>query len=229
MKKKRLILGIITIGVSFMLSAQNIVNAFIQMPNEYYLSLPTNQRNELVNAFNDSVASNSDTISAERKNRFRGNSSITEIDTINQFIAVKNSINGKVELKILPSQVTSGVSYFALIFTACAPICDSHIGFYDTNWHFIRNISLPKAKIIDFLDTDKIKADNKTTTEMAKKFDIIFIEIHFANKGNDIEAILNSAQFLDQENYEKIKPYLKGDKILYKWEKDAFVKNTCYW
>lgn len=222
MKNKKLIISFIVFSLSLMLSAQQVVDAFTSMKDEYYLSLPSAQRKEMVNAYyTDSVTA--------RKNKFRGVSSITVIDTINQFISVQNSKNARVDLKVLQSQITNSVYYYALVFTACAPICDSYIGFYDTNWAFIKGTFMPKVKITNFFDTEKIIADGKTVSSIAEHFDIVFVELRFLDNGNNIEAVLNSGKYLDKENYTKLKKYLKGDKILYDWKNDTFVINKCYW
>ncbi len=229
MRNRRIIGSILALSISFALTAQDIVDAFISMPNEYYLSLPSAQREELVKAYNEAQTHKGDSISTERKNKFRGKSSITLIDTVHQKISVKNSNNGKVDLKVLSSELSNDVKYYALIFTACAPICNSHIGFYNSNWKLLNFEIQSTTTIFDFLDIDKIKADNKDVKIIAEKFDIVFIEIQFVENENSIKTTLNSGNYLDKENYEKLKSYLKGDKILYTWKNDKYIIDKCYW
>jgi hypothetical protein len=218
---KFLYIFLLTILFPIYLQAQRVEDAFVSMPDEYYLSLPTAQRKEMVRAFKqDSVHS--------RKNLFRGNSEITSIDSVNQYMSISNSPSARVELKVLPGK-PGYPSYFALVFTACAKICDSNIGFYSTNWSFLKNSLLPKVSIYDFLDTEKIEADGKKTAEVAEQFDIVFLETRFVQNGNNIEVTLNSEKFLDKESYQLLKKYLKGNCLLFKWNFDIYVKDNCYW
>jgi len=220
--RKLLLFIFVSFSLLFSLSAQSVEKAFVNMPDEYYLSLPTAQRKEMVKAYKKDTT-------AISKNRFRGQSSILLIDSINQFMSIQNTINSKVALKILKNGTPNASIYYALIFTACAPVCDSHIGFYNADWSFLKNSLLPKITILDFLDTDKIQADGKKVESVAEQFDIVFIQTHFVDNGSNIEATLNSEKFMDKDSFTRLRTYLKGDKILFTWENTTFKKTNCHW
>lgn len=221
MKNKALIILLLSSFFANIVFSQNIEQAFTSMPDEYYLSLPSAQRKEMVKAFK------TDTIHT-RKNKFRGESSILVLDSLNHFMSIKNSENATVHLKILSNPLTT-TSYYALIFTACAPVCDSHIGFYNNNWQFLQQSLLPKITINDFLDTVKIVTEGKQIEKIAEQFDLVFIETNFLENKNNIVATLNSGSYLDKDSYERLKKYLKGDKVLFTWENTIFKKSICYW
>ncbi len=205
-----------------LLFGQDVAKAFITMPDPYYLSLPSHQRKEMVKAFY------SDSVQA-RKNRFMGESVILQLDTINNFIRIKNSNNGRVDFKVVKSNLSEAVYYYVLIFTACAPVCDSDFGFYDANWNFKQNLALKKVQISDFLNEDAINADGQTVESVSSMFDIVFVELHFPEAGNTLEAVLNSQQFMDNDSFDRLRKYLNGDKLRYAWKNDVFVKEACYW
>ncbi len=206
---KKLIVLIASICFSIAIFANNpIEKAFVAMPDAYYLTLTQNMRSKLLEAYkNDS--------NATLKNRFRGQSSINCIDSINDFLSVNNSPNGKADFKILREQNIP--TYLVVIFTACAPLCDSHIGFYNAEWDFLPNSLLPNISIKDFLDADKIKSDGKTTEEISEAIGMTFYQYAFVNNGNDISISLQADKSLETNNYTRLKPYLKTEKLLFKW------------
>ena len=87
---------------------------------------------------------------------------------------------------------------------------------------------MPSVSIKDFFDMDKIKSEGKDPDAIANDFDIIFLQSAFVKNENNIEVSLNSEKFADKDNFEKLKPYLKGNRLLYTWKNGTFEKTTCY-
>ncbi|MDR1680139.1 MAG: DUF3256 family protein [Prevotellaceae bacterium] len=213
--------GIFALCLSSAVEAQSpIEKMFVSMPDAYYLSLSSEMRNKMLSAY---ISDSTSTM----KNRFRGESSIQLLDREQQLVVVKNSAQGTVEIKAL--QRNDSIVQIAVIFTACAPACDSHIGFFGSNWQILAHTLMPSPAITDFLNTEKILADGKQVNDIVERFDIIFLQATFAGQGNNIEVTLNSKKFLEKEQYEALKPYLKGSKLLYEWRNNAFEKSSCYW
>jgi uncharacterized protein YxeA len=207
MKKLIALIASVCFSTSIFASSP-IEKAFVAMPDAYYLTLTQNMRSKLLEASkNDN--------NATLKNRFRGESSINCIDSINDFLSVQNSPNGKADFKILREQNIP--TYLVVIFTACAPLCDSHIGFYNAEWDFLPNSLLPDISIKNFLDVDKIKSDGKTTDEITQAIGMTFYQYAFVDNGNDISISLQVDKSLESDNYARIKAYLKTEKLLFKW------------
>lgn len=202
-------------------NAQSLIErAFVSMPDEFYLSLSKGMRKEMViDYIRDS--------SSVKKNIFKGESSIQTIDTLNSFIRIKNSEQGTVELKLL--HTNDSVIVIALNFTACAPVCDSHLGFFAANWQLLKEPLITTPIINDFLDLDIIKKEGLEANSIAEKFDLTLIEYRFIQNGNDVEATLNCEKLMEAENYNRLKKYLKGNKLKYSWSKGMYEKTACYW
>ncbi len=183
------------------------------MPDAYYLTLTQNMRSKLLEAYKTDN-------NATQKNRFKGQSSINCIDSINDFLSVQNSPNGKADFKILREQNIP--AYLVVIFTVCAPLCDSHIGFYNAEWQLLPNSLLPNISITDFLDLDKIKSEEKTADEIAESIGMTFYQYTFVDNGNDISIRLQADKSLEAENYSRLKPYLKTEKLLFKWNNGIY-------
>lgn len=205
---------------SNLIFAQSLVErAFVSMPEEFYLSLSKDMRKDMIiNYLRDT--------SSVKKNIFKGESAIKEIDTTNNYMRIKNSEQATVEIKLL--HANDSVIYIAVNFTACAPVCDSHLGFFAANWQLLKEPLMKMATIQDFLDEEKIKKENLKLEEIADKFDMALISYKFIDNGEDVEAVLNSEKLMDSDNYKRLKPYLKGDKIKYTWKKNKYEKTACY-
>lgn len=201
--------------------AQSLIEkAFVSMPNEYYLSLSKDMRKDmLLNYLMDT--------SSVKKNLFKGESSIEILDPAKDFIRIKNSNQGTLELKLL--RANDSIIYIALNFTACAPVCDSHLSFYAANWQLLKQSLLKTPTTTDYLDLDIIKNEGLNPNEVALLFDFALIENHFIDNGNHVEMLLNCEKNMDPDNYSRLKKYLKGNKILYTWKNGLYEKTSCYW
>ncbi len=195
------------------LSARSLVEkAFVKMPDEYYLSLTTEMRSNMLDEYKKDTA-------YLQQNRFRGKSQILKLDSINDFISIQNSEKGKVDIKVLRDNTDFPI-YIAVIFTACAPICDSHIGFYDAIWQFLPNSLLPTISINDFLDVDKIKNEGKKSEDIADQIGMAFVQYSFV--GNNIEIMLQAEKSLEADNYKRLKPYFKKEKLTFVWKNGGY-------
>lgn len=205
----------------FTLSAESSIERyFLSMPDEYYLTLTKEMRKELIDAYKvDS--------SLSVKNKFRGESYILELDTTQNRLLIQNSLSGIVEVKMITNE--ENLSCLVLIFTACAPVCNSHIGFYNLGWQMMKSSLLPPISITDFLDKEKIEARGESLQDISKQFDVFFTKYTFERNSNNIEIVLNSSQFMEAENYERLKPYLKGNKLTFSLKNQKYEKASLLW
>jgi hypothetical protein len=218
---KTSLIGILLILICSVTSAQSLIEkAFMNMPDEYYMSLSKDMRKEmLLNYLRDSIS--------VQKNVFKGSSKIIKLDTTNSYIQIKNSDVATVEIKLL--RKNDSIFYVAVNFTTCGSVCDSHIGFFGVNWQLLKSPLLPKITIADFLDLDKIKKDGKNADTVGSQFDLIFIQNSFINNENDIEVTLNTERYMDSDNWKRLKNYLKGTKLKYSWKNGIYEQTACYW
>lgn len=218
--KKASLAIILLLGIVPIASAQSLIEkAFVSMPDEYYLSLSKDTRKEMLAAYQKDT-------NYQAQNKFKGKSSIIAIDPENDYMAIKNSDQAFIELKLLHGK--DSTINIAVNFTACGPLCDSHIGFFASNWQLLKAPLLPSPTILDFLDIDKIKKAGKDPNTIAEQFDIILIQSRFLNHTNNIESELNSDKLMDKEVAERLLPFLKGKKLLFTWKNGIYEKTACY-
>jgi len=204
------------------LHAQAIEWAFVNLPEQYFPLLTKERRAELIFQHNMSGA---DSI----LNNFGGISRLREIDIANEYLKIDLTKKSTFELKALSTNDSNLVFVFS--HTVCAPVCDSHLAFFDSEFRRLDtdvNPIFPDITVSDFLDTDKIRAAGETLENIVKKYDILFASICL-QKDNTILIQSNTKEFLPTEIYEEILPYIIGDKILLTWNNGIFTKGQAKW
>ncbi len=139
MKKTFLIL--LTVLVSFNVSAQSIKKMWLAMPDSVIPYLNANLRQEFLD-FADMK------VKASVKNLLNGNS---RMDTLtNDYLHVILNPSTTLEMKMLPRQ--NGDSVLCFVKTLSAPSKESEILFYDRSWHRLSSKDLmPEVKPEDFI------------------------------------------------------------------------------
>ncbi len=135
------------------------------------------------------------------------------------YLKIETSKAGSTQLKLLPFEGDSLL--VCVIKTVCAGACDSYFSFYTTNWEkmdsdkFLPNI-LPEL----FYDSSKKGEENyKYAVSLP---DIYPISASFETEGTDLTLKLNIKERLTQTQLDKIKPYLKSDSVVLKWNNGTF-------
>lgn len=223
MKIKTLLITVLLFGL-FGLRAQTIEEAFVNLPNQYFPLLDKDARAELMARYN---VSNTDSI----VNNFGGVSKISVMDKENEYLKLNLTEKSSFEVKMWTINDSTKVIGFS--HTVCAPVCDSHIAFFNTQYKRldtgIQPDIFPEIGISDFLNKEKIVADGKTTEEIIEKYDILFGTISFMQNEDNVLLKSNTKEYLPSEIYTEIEPYLSGDKIEYKWVNGKFEKGEVSW
>ena len=121
---KRLIL-LISLFISISLQAQNMKELFVAMPMpDTLVSLLTKVNRE---DFGDFLASK---MKAEVRNRFGKTSEMTELT--DDYLYLKMTSASSMEMKLLP--LNDSLKVVCVIQTYQAPVADSKVRFYDTDW-----------------------------------------------------------------------------------------------
>lgn len=196
--KIRIIYIFLSIGT--FISAQNLSNAFIGMPDEMIPVLNAQQKYELteyarLNA-KDSV-----------QNIMGAYASVVRFDTVQNNIIVRPASNITVELQLFNNKPYS----YAVITTMLSPIPSSSIAFYNNAWKQV-SVDLKRPQATDWLDTTKIEAAQLSLADMKRMTNTSFITLTFSDKST-ISATNNSADFLSVEDKKTITPYLKNNQI----------------
>lgn len=197
------------------LLASTIDDFFVKIPDEYYMFQPKESRVELVKEYKNNDNSGV-------SNRFGGETYLLDMDTINNFLRLRNTQISTLEMKLW--QTKDGKQLVGLNITTCVPLCDSNIGFFTEDWQYVKESILPHIGIIDFLDTQRIVADGRKTEDIIAAFDIVFFQYIFPKQGTEIVVELLFDKKIDDESVHSLLSYLKGTKLSFVWKNDVFEK-----
>ncbi|MDR2815568.1 MAG: DUF3256 family protein [Proteiniphilum sp.] len=144
---------------------------------------------------------------------------IKKLGQSSSYLKIKTSDAGATQLKLLPAGKDSLI--VCIIKTVCAEACDSHISFYTTKWKKIENNAfLPEISKEIFFDSSKKEMENY---KYAVSLQHIYpISADFSESGSDLTLTFNYKPLLDNDQITEIKPFLKSEAIVLKWENGSF-------
>lgn len=209
MKKNILFLCLLISVLS--LSAQDITSVFLSIPDDIFLGLNSESKNDL-------IAESNDTVEVKATSLFGGE--IIRQEFSNDLVAFQTSTSGILQIKLL--SLINNSKIIAVVKTVCGRACDSNIRFYTTDWEL-----LPKSSFFPKLDINWfLKQDADFNSESFKNayaaLDMIPIKIEFNPNNLQVNLYLDAETYLSEEEYENIKPYLTEKPYVLTWDKASF-------
>ena len=197
---------ILFLSVSLLTEGQNIGDLFKSMPSELLLGVSEGNKTMLL------VDSGETTVPYAL-------GEIKKLKQSSDYLLIKTSDIGTTQLKLLP--ITQDSSIVCIVKTVCAEACDSHISFYTTEWKKIETDTLlPELSRKIFFDSSKKEMENY---KYAVSLHHIFpVSATFSESGSDLTLTFNYKSLLADDQIAEIKPFLKSDSIILKWEKGTF-------
>jgi hypothetical protein len=194
------------------LKAQDsIIEVFIAMPDKLLAGMDAEKRTALL------ASPDSASLTVESAIR----EDITRTAFTNEYLALKTSEIGSMEIRLLPLVNNSNV--VAVITTVCGPACDSRLDFYTTDWKPIPTADLfPEKDKNWFLKTDSIDSDEYRNA--VAMLDLSPIKLKFVPNGNDIEAEYDIKSYLSPDDYKLLEPFLRKEPVILKWNKFIYKR-----
>ena len=208
---RRILFCLLFLLGSFSLSvlSQSASDMLIMMPDDLIPQLTVNNRKDMVDFAKLDRADNV-------MNRFGGHSRITSLSE--NFLEVSLSEQSSMQLKILPYRDTIIVG---VIHTVSAPVRDSRIAFYTTDWEDMQTAELweiPDAE--DFAATKK----SKDFRDAISLLDMWLAEYSFDKDDDYITVRQTVGEYLPEEIAAKVTPYLSDQPLRYEWTGKRFKK-----
>ena len=191
-------------------SAQTSVEKlFLSMPNDL-LWIEQSQRSEIVAYYKDKKV---DSI----QNGMNGYCRLLDCDETTGFLSLNSSAKGNMELKIFND---GSNPFIGVIFSICAPACDSKITFYSTDWKQI-TASLPDISANDFI-SGTISSENRVLANVL--LTPLFIRYNFDKETNSLIATCNAEQFLSENDWQQLKPLLQSTSIRLSYQNNRWIR-----
>lgn len=209
MKKIILAFSLFTLIV-FSSSAQEIGKVFLPMPEDIIFGLEASHKEMLLTNPNDTTEIVVD----------RGTfGELKRLAMSDDFISIKTSEAGTTQIKLLP--LINNSKIICVVKTVCGKACDSQIQFYTTKWLPIEQSLFPDIDKDIFLKSD-IDRNSQEFINAYKALDITPVKMILSPTDNSIKLEYQIKDYLSEEDYKKIQPFLKEEPIMLQWDKTSF-------
>lgn len=195
-------------------NAQQAKTLFVNMPDSLSPLLTAVNRADCI----DFLESN---MRAQVENRFGRKSEMTALGE--DYIRMQMSPKTAWQMKVLP--VNDSTKVICTVSTVCAPVCDSDIKFYTTDWKELPTDAFLSAQPVmdDFFQTaDSTDYDFISARRQA---DMLLVQMELSKEAPTLTFILTTPRYMEKETAEKLKPFLRRP-IVYSWKAGKFIPDT---
>lgn len=211
MKRILFIIGMLSGVLS--LQAQNLKTWFIAMPDSVAPLLTKVNREDFVDFLESDMK-------AEVKNRFGNPSELKRLT--DDYLFLQTTGRSSMEMKLLP--LNDSVKVLCVVTTACGPVCDSSIRFYDAQWQ-----QLPASRFLQMPDADAFYQPAPDTlsaeayAEIRKKADMDLMKAGLCEENTELTFTYTTPEYMPKEDREKLVPFLKQAPLVYEWKEGKYV------
>lgn len=195
--------------------AQEMKDVFIQMPDSVSGVLTKVNRADCV----DFIASD---MKAQVTNRYNRQSELKVLTK--DYLLLQATPQSTWEMKLLP--VSDSTEIVCFIRSVCAPVCDSRVEFYTTDWQpLVRSEYLiPPVADSFFLPADSLHADSLAV--LRKEADLTFLRASLSPDDTSLSYTYTTLDFVRKETAEKLRPYLRPLPLRYEWSGGHFQQKN---
>lgn len=214
MKMKRTIIAFFTITFATLCYGQeDIGTVFLAMPDSLIYGLTADARDILVADIEDTTRVKAATDLYNQVERLQASKTYLNLQT---------SKVGNVQIKLLPLINSSYI--VCVVKTVCGGVCDSSVRFYSTDWNPITSKDLLPNPSVDWFikeDADRSSQEFKNAI-VSLDMNPMLVKLSPVNDAMTIEYKIHD--YLSDEDYKKLKPYLTEQPKVLNWSKTSFFK-----
>jgi len=210
---KRFFVFLTGVFLFFPVSAQDMATFFIKMPDRYLPHLEDAWRKDLVDMYKSGKP-------AVLENTMTGQSVLQKLTT--DYLYLQSTERSTLEIRFLP--LINNTFIACVITTVYAPVADSRIVFFTTEWQPLPTSEIWTPAEADSFFKDDICRNDEHYLEVRSKFDMDLIQYHLSPEQLTLEAVYTTPDYLSSEERERVKPFLKEMPIVYTWKTGRFEK-----
>jgi len=109
-----------------------------------------------------------------------------------------------------------------MIKTAYAPVADSHISFYTTEWQELPSDGLFSPITEDWFWKDNVDRLSLEFLDAASRLDMFLVKYSLCAENTSLLAEYMTPSYIDEEHQKAVKSLLKADPKTYKWKMGRF-------
>lgn len=192
------------------MSAQDVAAYFVSMSGDLLPELEVNRRKDLIDLYREGQP-------AKLKNSLNGELVLERLTP--DYLLLRSDSSS---LQVILLNMINDSHMICTIETRCAPVCDSRIGFYTIDWKPLDENLFLRPVAADWFLKEGSEPDDPKRIIARSSLDLDLMEFRFNPDTKVLEQRYNTPDYLNKEDYEYIKPYLKQEPKLYHWKQIRF-------
>ncbi|MDR0573697.1 MAG: DUF3256 family protein [Tannerella sp.] len=182
---------------------------FVGMPDDPVMQLEEAWRKDLIDLYKSGKP-------ATLENTMQGKSTLSKLTE--DYMLLQSTEYNTIELKLLP--LVNNTYIICMVETAYAPVADSRVTFYTTEWQRVSADGLftPVAE-------EWFWNENHTSLEFLdakSRLDMYLVKYSLSAEKMVLIAEYTTPQYLDEEYQKKVKAFLKTEPRVYEWKSGRF-------
>lgn len=207
-----MLVGLVLFSATSLHAQQEVKSVFVQMPDSVCPFLTAVNRADCIDFLESKMK-------AKVENRFGRESEMT--DLTRDYIRIQMSNQSIWQMKLLAADDSTQV--ICVVSTACAPVCDSDIHFYTTDWKALplKDFLPTLPGMNDFLVVpDSVSSDYEYSDALLKA-DIMLMKADLSRDDNTLTLRFTTPEYMEKEAADKLQPFIRRP-IVYTWKEGKF-------
>ena len=184
---------------------------FISMPDNYLPQLEDDWRKDLVALYQSGKP-------AVLENTMAGSSTLQKLTS--DYLFLQTTERSTMEIRFFP--LINNTLIACVITTVYAPVADSRVAFYSTEWQPLPDFDLWTPVNTEWFIQEDIDHNDEDFQEALSLIDIGLIHYRLDPDELILEAEFTTPDYLSSEEREKVKPFLKDAPKVYNWRVGRF-------
>jgi hypothetical protein len=191
--------------------AQDMAALFIEMPDSCIPSLESAWRKDLVDLYHSGKE-------ARLQNTMMGYSKLLTLTP--DYLELRITERSVIEMKLLP--LINHTHIICVVTTVDAPVSDSRVAFYTTQWHPLAASEMFTPVTADWFIKEDADKESDAFKDAASRMDMDLIKYRLSPDDLTLTAFYTTPLYLSREERIKVTPYLKQSPKVYTWETFRF-------
>ena len=208
---KRFIISLLFVCWAASAGALKVEELFIKMPDNLIIQLEEAWRKDIVDLYRAGKP-------ATLENTMQGRSTL--LNLTDDYMLLQVTERTTVELKCLP--LVNNTHVICMITTVSAPVADSRIDVYTTEWQPLSAESLYTPVNTDSFWREDVDSLSPAFIDAKAFLDMCLIKYSLSADNTTLTAEYMTPQYLDSESRKKVEPLLKAVPKVYEWKFNRF-------
>ncbi len=208
---KRFAFFIMVCVFAFGAKAQDVDALFVAMPDGDIPQLENAWRKDLVDLYKSGKE-------ARLKNTMNGFSTLKKLTA--DYLLLQVTERSTIEIRLLP--LVNNTKVICLVRTVCAPVADSRVEFFTTEWEPLDASDMFTPVSADWFIKEDADRSSAAFLDAASRLDMTLMEYRLSPDSLTLTATYNTPQYLSGEDRARVDSFLKQSPKVYVWDRHHF-------